>query len=800
MGSFWQDVRFGLRSLRRGLLVSVLAAGSLALAIGGNTTVFGLVSTLLYPPLPYPHPERIVLFGEREAASPPVFTSSAANFLDWRERSRSFEALAAFRGGALSLGTGERAETITTGEATPDLFRVLGARAARGRTFGADDGVPGAPDVVILSQDFAARRFDAGVDPLGRTLELDGRPFTIVGIMPPDFEFLAANIQLWVPLRLDRASASRVRRDLLVVGRLADGVTMTQAKAEMAAIAKQLEREYPDANRGFVMDVLNLRYEFPDPWRRQIYYLLLGVVLAVLLVACVNIANLLLARGQSRGREIALRTALGAGRGRILRQLVTESLVLAAIGGGVGLALGAGGIRAMAASLAPFLPRFYTPRLDSAVVLFTLGLTVASGLLFGIAPAVAAFKVDLAGTLKEGGRGTSGGSRRWLSRSLVVAEIALSLVLLGGAAVMVRSFLDFQNVDPGYDQQNLMTATLALPADVDTPPAQKALVDRLLERVGGMAGVTDAAVATSLPQNIGTPSESFTVEARPTAPGEARPRATWVAVSPGYARALKVPLVRGRFFQASDGANAAPVAVVSRGLAERFWPNADPVGQRITFLGVSRAVVGVVGDVRQSIVSFNDATQSTIYVPLEQHESPALVLLARTGADPHALLPVLRRELVDTDRRLIVTQVLTMKEFVGRFYVGLDLFNAILTGFGLLALLLAAVGTYGVLAYNVAERRHEIGVRMALGAARGRVLSMFTRQGVTLALVGLAIGTPGVIGIDRFVRSLLSVFSSVPALTVAGVASVLFVATVVASIVPAWRAATLDPLKALRNE
>jgi predicted permease len=318
--------------------------------------------------------------------------------------------------------------------------------------------------------------------------------------------------------------------------------------------------------------------------------------------------------------------------------------------------------------------------------------------------------------------------------------------------------------------------------------------------VGGMAGVTAAAAATSLPQNIGVPSDSFTVDARPPAPGEARPRAAWVAVSPGYLDALKAPLVRGRFFDASDGAGAAPVAVVSRGLAERVLAGADPVGQRITFQGVSRTVVGVIGDVRQSIVSFRESSQATIYVPLAQHPSPALVLFARTGADPHALLPVLRRELVDTDRRLIVSQVLTMKEFVDRFYVGLDLFNAILTGFGLLALLLAAVGTYGVLAYNVAERRHEIGVRMALGAARGRVLSMFARQGVTLALIGLAIGAPGVVAIDRFVRSLLSIFSAVPAPTMLGVASVLFAATLVASVVPAWRAATIDPVKALRNE
>jgi putative ABC transport system permease protein len=799
MATFWQDVQFGVRSLRKGVLVSVLAVGSLALAIGGNTTVFGLVSVLLYPPLPYPHPERLVLFGEREASSPPVFTTSAANFLDWRERSRSFEGLAAFRATALSVGSGDRPEAVAAGEVTPDFFKVLGVQAARGRTFEEAEGRPGGPDVVVLSQDFAARRFDTGVDPLGRTLTLNGRACTIIGVLPADFEFLAPNLQLWVPLRLDRGSASRVQRDLFVIGRLADGVTMAQAKAEMAAIVKRLETEYPESNRGFVADVLNFRYEFPDPWRRQLYYMLVGVVLAVLLVACVNIANLLLARGQARTREIAMRAALGAGRRRIVRQLVTESLVLASFGGAVGLALGWGGIRAMAATLAPYLPRFYTPVLDLPVVLFTLGLTMASGVLFGIAPALAAFRLDLVDVLKEGGRGGASGGRRRLSRALVVAEIALSLVLLGGAAVMVRSFLDFQNADPGYDQRQLMTATLTLPATATTPAERGVLVDRLIDRVRAMRGVTDVATTTSLPQNVATATDSFIVDTMPPAPGEAHPRATWVAVSPDYARTLKVPMVRGRFIEASDRESTAPVVVVSRGLAEKYWGDADPVGEHLTFQGQSRTIVGVVGNVRQSIINFGDSGQAAIYLPFEQHTSPALVLVARTSGDAKDLLPVLRRELVDVDRQLTVGQVITMRDFVERFYVGLNLFNVILGGFGLLALLLAAVGTYGVLAYNVAQRSQEIGVRMAMGAPRGRVLAMFVKQGLTLGLIGLAVGTPGVIVIDRFVRSLLSVFSSVPALTVVAVGLVLLAATFLASLVPAWRAATLSPMQALRR-
>jgi len=799
MTSFWQDVRFAVRSLRKGVLVSTLAVGSLALAIAGNTTVFGLVSALLFPPLPYPSPERLVLFGERETSSVPTFVVSAANLIDWRERVRSFDGLAGYRPTALSYGSGDRPEAVTAAEVTSDLFDVLGARTLRGRTFTAEEGRPGGPDVVVIGQDFAERRFDAGEDPLGRTIELNGRPFTIVGIMRADFEFLSPNINLWVPLRLDRATASRVQRDLLVIGRLADGVTMSQAKAEMATVVQRLEQEYPDANRGFVVDVLNFRYEFPDPWRRQLYYLLMGVVLSVLLVACVNIANLLLARGQARTREIALRSSLGAGRGRIVRQLVTESLVLAALGGALGLALGAVGIRVMAAYFAPLVPRFFTPVLDGLVVAFTLGLTAGAGLLFGVAPAWAAFKVDLVGALKEGGRGASGTRRGWLSRSLVVAEIALSLVLLGGAATMVRSFLAFQHQDPGFDQRQLVTATTTLPATAQTPEERTLLVDRLSERMRALPGVTAVTAMTSLPQGVTTPSDSFTIDANPPAPGEAHPRATWVAVSPSYLDTLGIPLVGGRFLADTDTAGAAPVVVVSKGLADRYWPGADPVGERLTFQGVSRTVVGVVGDVRQSIISFGDARAATIYLPLDQRSSPAVVLVARTDTDATGLVPVVRRELADEERQLTVGQVITMEGFVEQFYVGLNLFNIILTGFGGLAMLLAAVGTYGVLAYNVAQRRQEIGVRMAMGAARGRVLRLFVRQGATLAVVGMAIGAPGVIAIDRFSRSLLSIFSSVPALTVVGVAGVLFAATLVASIVPAWRAATIDPVQALRD-
>jgi putative ABC transport system permease protein len=800
MSSIWQDVRFGLRMLRHGKGVTAVAVISLALAIAGNTAVFGLVNALLYRPLPYPEADRLVLFGEREASSPPLFLSSAANFLDWRERVTSFQALGAFRASSLSVGLGDRLEAIPAGEMSPDLLRTLGARVTRGRLFSDDEGRPGAPDVVLVTQDFATRRLPAGRDPMAEPLVLNGRSFAIVGVLSADFEFLQPNLQLWVPLRIDRAAASRAQRDLFVMGRLKDGVTMTQARAEMDAVVRRIEDEHPDTNRGVLVDVLNYRYEFPDKWRRQLYFMLLGVVLAVLLVACVNVANLLLARAQSRQREIALRSAIGAGRMRVLRQLLTESLVLASFGGVSGLALGYVGLRAIASAFGPYLPRFYVPVLDGRVLGFTAGLAIGAGILFGVAPMLASMRIDLVGVLKEGGRGLGGPSRRWLSRSLVVAEIALSLVLLGGAAVMVRSFLDFQHADPGYDNTHLATVPLGLPANLATPEARRAFHTRLLERVRAIPGVASATLMSSLPENITTPSDSFTIDAAPPPPGDAHPRSLWVAVSPEYAAAMKIAIRRGRFIDETDRPGSAPIVVISQRLADRYWPRADPIGQRLTFDRVSRTIVGVVGDVRQSVIRFSESAQMTLYVPLAQQAAPSVVLVARASTDAEALLPQLRQDLSSFDSRLTIGQIQTMEQLIARFNVGLNLFNVILGGFGFLALVLAAIGTYGVLAYDVAQRSHEIGVRLAMGSPRARLLGLFLRQGVVLGVIGLLIGTPGVIAIAVFVRSLLIVFSPPQTSLMVGVATTLFLSTLAASLLPAWRATRCDPASVLRRE
>jgi predicted permease len=483
----------------------------------------------------------------------------------------------------------------------------------------------------------------------------------------------------------------------------------------------------------------------------------------------------------------------------VLRQLLTESLVLASFGGLSGLALGYVGLRAIASAFGPYLPRFYVPVLDGRVLGFTAGLAIGAGILFGVAPMLASMRIDLVGVLKEGGRGLGGPSRRWLSRSLVVAEIALSLVLLGGAAVMVRSFLDFQHADPGYDNTQLATVPLGLPANLAAPDARRAFRTRLLERVRAIPGVASATLMSSLPENITTPSDSFTIDAAPPAPGDAHPRSLWVAVSPEYAAAMKIAIRRGRFIDETDRPGSTPVVVISQRLADRYWPHADPIGQRLTFDRVSRTIVGVVGDVRQSVIRFSESAQMTLYVPLAQQAAPTVVLVARASTDAEALLPQLRQELSSFDSRLTIGQIQTMEQLIARFNVGLNLFNVILGGFGFLALVLAAIGTYGVLAYDVAQRSHEIGVRLAMGSPRSRLLGLFLRQGVVLGVIGLVIGTPGVIAIAVFVRSLLIVFSPPQTSLMVGVAATLFLSTLAASLLPAWRATRCDPASVLRR-
>jgi putative ABC transport system permease protein len=498
--------------------------------------------------------------------------------------------------------------------------------------------------------------------------------------------------------------------------------------------------------------------------------------------------------------EIAVRSSMGAGRSRIIRQLATESLVMASIGGLLGLGLGTVGTDLMGKVLASSIPRFWIPAVDGRVVLFTVGVTLLAGLLFGLAPALQTARLNIGAVLKEGGRGASvGGRRRLLAKGLVVAEIALALVLLGGAGVLIRSFLDIQNTDPGFATDRLLTLGLTLPEGSDPAVDRSADVEEVLRRIEALPGVTAAAASSVRPRTPGLPQDILVVDAAPPPEGQAPPSVSYVVTSPGFLETLDIPLAQGRFFGSEDGADTLPVAVINETLARRFWPDQSPIGQRLTLQGRSRQIVGIAGDANHSLF-LTSGVPPTVYLPLSQTPRPAVAVTLRTSGDPSLLANPVRQAISGYDRGLVVTQVQTLDEYEAQFYVGMQLFTAILGGFGSLALLLAALGTYGVLAYAVAQRSHEIGVRMAIGARRSQVMGMVARQGLLLAAIGIALGIPGVLGVTRVISGALSDFVAVEPATVIGMAAVLAVVTLLASWMPARKAANVDPVVALRMD
>ena len=805
MATFIQDFRFAIRTLRKGLLVTLFAIFSLALAIAGNATVFSMVNAFLFRPLPYDQPERMVLLEEREIDQRPTtsLSISFASWADYDERSQALSAVEAFRPAFFSLRGPERPIPLSGARVTPGFFEVLGVSPVRGRAFLDAEGVEGAPKVVVLTHEYWQESLSEVADPLGEVLILNGEPFEVVGILPEGFEFLVPDLDAWVPFVANPREAPRDRRDVIAVGRLAPSATMEQVKAEIASIASQLETEYPTVYRGWTTDAYNMRTEIPNTQSRVLFMMLQGSVVFVLLIACANITNLLLARGQDRQREIALRTLMGAGRMRIVRQLLTESLILVLVGGALGLAMGAFGIQIIADSFAAQLPDAWSPRLEPAVVLFTLVISVAAGLFFGILPAVQTMKRNHASVLKEGGgRGASAGERRRLvSRGLVVAEIALSLVALGGGSVMVRGFLELQNADPGFEVGNLLTVQFSVPESKFPTDEEKMIVlDEVVARARTLAGVRSVTLTNALPQNIQAPTDTFRIAGAPVEAGQPVPRTVSLRVDPGYLETMGVPLQQGRFLEEGDRADRPLVAVISQSMVDKRFEGRSPLGQRINVRGESREIVGVAADVTQTIVQASGSSDETVYLPVAQAPDGSSYLVLGTTGDASQLAGPARTALGEVDPDLTVNLVQTMEQFVDQFFVGIRVFNTLLGGFGALALLLASLGTYGVLAYSVGQRRHEIGVRMALGARGSQVTRMIVKQGLVMAIVGLAIGTVMVIPLTALIASILEGLATVQPFTVVAVGALLFAITMIASVVPARRAAHVDPVDALRAE
>ena len=805
MNGLITDIRLAFRAIRRHPIVTLLATISLALAIGGNAMTFSLVNVLLIRPLPYPDPDRLVVLwqSEKENAGFDLIPTSPANFVDWQERSTSFEEMGALQETPLSLTGGDQPEPVFGAAASVNMFRILGAQTALGRTFLPEEEERGLHRVVVLGHDLWRNRFAADPALVGQTIDLRGEPYRVVGVMPEDFELLDPRFQLWVPLTLPTDRLPRDERSLLVVARLKPDVLLADAQKEMITLAANLESEYPDANRGYSAKVLTLQQQMTYGGGREILVLLQGALVFVLLIAAANLANLLLARGQDRQREIALRAALGASRHRIIRQLLVESVVLALGGGLIGLLLGAWGIDFLVKAFGGLWPKMIIPQLDGSVVGFTMAISVLAGVAFGLAPALRASRPSLVGDLREGGRGTGIGSRRRvMSRALVIAEVALALVMLSGAGVFVTSIREWHRADAGIDVDQLLTFQLGLPqSDYEDDGALAALSQQVIEELEALPGVTSATLANHLPRSPFPPRVSFSVDGRPLPEEERLPNAAALTVSPGYLRTLKVPLLQGRSFLRSDGHAAAPVVLINEAMQRAHFPDESPLGQRITVQDESREIVGVLSNVKEDMFRDSQAgAEPILYLPQAQSPSRQVAVVVRTTPEPMSLSGPVRSALWELDRNLSVAQIRTMKDFIAQFFVSMRVFSSILTGFGILAVVLAAVGIYGVIAFSVSKRTHEIGVRMALGARKTDVTRLVIKEGLLLAALGFGIGLPGVLIVLRIVSSAVSALTPTAPGASLAVGLTLLVVALAASYVPARRAASLDPVVALRHE
>ncbi|HVF68414.1 MAG TPA: ABC transporter permease [Pyrinomonadaceae bacterium] len=815
METIWQDVRYGARVLAKHKGFTIVAVLTLALGIGANTAIFSVVNELLLRPLPYRDAASLVMLWEVSPSGNRQNNISRANFRAWREQSKSFESMAAFYDNRLNLtGVGEP-EELSVQLATPELFHVLGVEPVLGRAFTEEDGRPGTPDVAVLSYGLWQRRFGGDRGVVGKPVMLNGAPVTVVGVMPQDFQWhiraksgTGRPAEMWSVLPMPDAppdSSTMRGRFLSAVARLKPGVTHEQADAEMKTIAARTAEDSPRHNKGRSADALPVREQFVGDVRSTLW-LLLGAVGFVLLIACANVANLLLARAASREKEIAVRTALGARRSRIVRQLLTESILLAALGAFGGLALAWWGIQALVAISPRDLVNIQGVGLNMTVLGWTLGVALLTGILFGLVPALEATRVDLNDTLKEGGKGSSGQSARSraLRSVLVVSEVALALVLLVSAGLLVKSFVRMRSIDTGFDTENILTMVVRLPSAKYTEDAQQvAFFRQALERVRALPGVRSAGMVNFLPLYGGLASAtSFTIDGQPEPPPGERPGTGVRVADSDYFATMKIPLLRGRNFTDSESAEARHVVVVSDSFARKFFPGQDPVGRRVSINMFEEPnpteIIGVVGDVRSGSVTKED--EPTAYFPHSELTYPFMTLTIRTAGDPAEMAPAVRREISSIDPDQPVSDVRTMTQVMADT-VGRARFSTLLFGlFAGLATLLAAVGIFGVMNYSVTLRTREIGLRMALGAQPARVLVLVLRQGLVLTLAGIGIGLLGALALTRVMSSLLFGVDATDPLTFAAIVPLVAVVSLIACYIPARRATRIDPLVALRYE
>ena len=803
--SAWQDLRYAVRMLRRNPGFTLVTVVTLALGIGANTAIFSVVHGVVLRPLPYPDADRlVVLQGAHPERGTHPYATSRPDFEDWRAQTTSFESMAQFAYWTFNLTGREVPERLLGGRVGGAFFETLGAPALLGRALTADDDRGGREFVAVLA--FGAWQRVFGGDPavVGQAVTLNGRPHTIVGVMPATFRFPAEDVELWAPIG-DQLGTDRGSRFLFTFGRLHPDASLDDARGEMAVIARRLATDYPFSNSDWGLALVPAQDTIVGDVRPALLALL-GAVGLVLLIACGNVASLLLARAASRQRELAVRAAIGAGRGRLIRQFLTEGLLLAAIGGSLGLALATWLVRLLTRQVTVELPRLDEVGIDATVGGFTLALSLSTTLLFGLLPALSGARTTPSQSLLESGRTLSGGGRHRLRTTLVVAEVAMALMLLIGGGLLVRSFTSLLAVDPGFDATNVLHMSVFLgPPDYREIEAQKAYATRALERIERLPGIAGVASVTQVPIVDSTSSLGFQIEGRAVPLSEA-PAANYLAVSAGYFQTMRIPILRGRGVQRVDAAGAPLVVVINEAMARRFWPVADPIGHRIRWARESDdqgwlTIVGVVASVRSRGLGVEEAP--AVYAPYRQRAFPWLrwvSLVVRTEGDPEARIADVRRQLLAVDPNQPVYGIETLAATVDAS-IGTQRLNALLTSlFALLAATLAAIGIYGVVSYHVEQRTREIGLRRALGARPRDVVAAVVREGLTLSLGGIALGLAAALVLSRYLASLLFGIAPTDLLTYAVAPLLLLAVATLASIVPARRAARVDPMRALRTE
>jgi len=814
MNGLLQDVRYALRQLRKAPGFAAVAVITLALGMGANTAIFSVVNGVLLRPLPFEDPDRLVRIWHTppQASFPGItsFTVSPANFLDWQNQNHVFEHMAIYGFRAFTLTGGDKAEQVTASPVSAAFFDTVGVKPMLGRVLLREEDEPGRSHVVVLSYRFWQEHFGSNRKVVSHDITFDGMKYLVAGVMPPDFRF-PDFAQMWTPMAwTDQEKMVRGNHNFMVIARLKSEADVKQAQAEMNTISGRLEQQYPQDDKGWGAVVLPLQRDLVRDVRPALL-VLLGAVGFILLIACVNVANLSLARIFSRNKEVAIRTALGASSARIMRQVLVESVLLALLGGGLGLTYAHFGVRLIMAFLADKLPHFVSTGIDAKVLGFTAAVAILTGIISGILPALHLSRANVNQALKQGlGRtGTDSGGNR-TRNTLVVIEVALSLVLLIGAGLMIRSFQALSGVNPGFEPHGVLTMTAAVArSKFSGPIPQVNYFEQVLERVRALPGVVAAGAINDIPLGMNGSHQPIAVEGRPLVPMSEQPEVDVSVITTGYASALHIPVLQGRDFNSADVAGRPATILISQSLARQFWANEDPIGKHITlsFFSGAREIVGVVGDVKADGLN-QTRPAAALYMPLGQVTAPVneqwnsfpMTLVVRTSAYPASIASAVTNALHEVDRDVPVRDVLAMDDLVASS-LSQQRFDLLLLGaFAALALVLAAIGIYSVLSYSVRRRVQEIGIRLALGASLSDVLRMIVFEGMKPTLLGLAAGTAAALALGQVMSSLIYGVKATDPVTFAAVVAVLAAVALSASIIPARRAAKVDPMVALRYE